>query len=65
MKDENNMIKFEELKDDYLITCPICGFTFRVFNSETKHRIKGCPMCGFRLLSRFEINKPIINYKLK
>jgi len=65
VKDENNMIKFEELKGVDLITCPICGFNFRAFNSETKQRIKDCPMCGFRLLSRFGIDKGIINYKLK
>ena len=31
---------------DSLITCPVCGFSFKVFDTETNKKVKKCPMCG-------------------
>ena len=36
--------------DDLITTCPVCGFSFRTFDSKTRKKIKKCPMCGYKIV---------------
>ena len=40
-------------------TCPVCGFTFKLYDSKTKKKISACPMCGYKFIeSDILPNKP-------
>ncbi|MFX0005065.1 MAG: hypothetical protein ACFFAA_07250 [Promethearchaeota archaeon] len=35
-----------------IITCPVCGFTFKAFEPRTRKENHLCPMCNQDLLDR-------------
>ena len=43
-------IKIEGIGNDLIKTCPVCGYSFRVFDPTSKKVKKICPMCGSRLI---------------
>jgi ribosomal protein S27E len=47
MKEIKNEFKINRIRSPMVITCPICGFTYRIINPKSgKKKIK-CPMCGY------------------
>lgn len=43
-------IKIEGIGNDFLKTCPLCGYSFRAFDPTTKKVTKNCPMCGHKFI---------------
>lgn len=39
-------IKVKGISNDLIITCPACGYSFRVLDPTSKKAKKKCPMCG-------------------
>ncbi|MFX1376207.1 MAG: hypothetical protein ACFFA0_10365 [Promethearchaeota archaeon] len=56
MREKRIHVINDEIKSIGIITCPVCGFTFRMVEMKTKKRNKNCPLCGTRLFY-LEINK--------
>ncbi len=36
------------MESNFIVTCPVCGYTFRNRDSFAKKRNVICPMCGFK-----------------
>ena len=36
------------MSSNLMITCPVCGYTFRNENLQQKEKKILCPMCGFQ-----------------
>ena len=43
-------IKIKGIGNDLIKTCPVCGYSFRVFNPTSKRTTKKCPMCGYKFI---------------
>lgn len=39
-------IKVKGIRNDLIITCPACGYSFRFLDPTSKKAKKKCPMCG-------------------
>lgn len=39
------MIK--RIKSPIIITCPVCGFSFRAFDTQSRKMKMECPICGY------------------
>ncbi|MFW9968971.1 MAG: hypothetical protein ACFFDF_02140 [Candidatus Odinarchaeota archaeon] len=48
MKENKNMINISGVP--LIITCPVCGFTFRFFDPITGKKVQKCPICNCNLL---------------
>ncbi len=35
-------------ESDFLIICPVCGFSFKAINPRTSKKVEECPMCGHK-----------------
>ena len=35
-------------ESDFLITCPVCGFSFEAIDPRTTKKVEDCPMCGHK-----------------
>ena len=46
-----------------IITCPVCGFTFRLFDPLTGKKNQKCPICYIHLkeYSKFRVEKLYID----
>ena len=40
------------LSDDFITTCPACGFSFRTFDPVKRKKVKKCPMCGYEIIDK-------------
>ncbi len=49
MKEKRIQINNNEVKSIQIITCPTCGFTFRLTDVKTRNKKKFCPLCGCML----------------
>ena len=49
MKEKRIQINSNEFGSFRIITCPVCGFTFRLIDIKTRKNKKNCPLCGGRL----------------
>lgn len=70
MKENRNKIIMQPLIHPILITCPICGYSFNRFDSETKKENILCPICKYKFHSyyKFKISNlilPDMIYSLK
>lgn len=36
------------MENDLIITCPVCGFSFKPVDSGIKKKSIECPICGFK-----------------
>ena len=43
-------IRVKKIKDDFILTCPKCNYSFRPERDPKNKRItrNRCPMCGFK-----------------
>lgn len=47
------LIKKKVNKENYsnfLITCPVCGFSFGAIDPKSGTKVKKCPMCGHKFV---------------
>lgn len=38
----------KKIGHNFVITCPLCGFSFKAFNKQSEKKAKVCPMCGYK-----------------
>jgi len=59
MKENIKITLSKGFEDPLIITCPICGFTFRSFDPKTRNKKLLCPMCNYSFLtySKFKFSK--------
>lgn len=50
MKESKDGIKIKGIGNNFIRTCPVCGFTFRILDPKTKKKITVCPMCGYKFV---------------
>ncbi len=43
-------IKIKGIGKDFIITCPVCGYSFRGLDPTSKKTTKTCPMCGYKFI---------------
>lgn len=48
MKKFINMNNEKIKHSDFLITCPVCGFSFKAIDPRTSKKVKECPMCAHK-----------------
>jgi len=68
MKENVKKIKIKRIGSPTLITCPVCGFTYRAFDSKSGKRKIKCPICGYNIpnLENFKEFRDLnINFNLK
>jgi rubrerythrin len=43
-------IRIKKIKDDFILTCPVCGYSFRPKRNPKDNHItqNRCPMCGYK-----------------
>ncbi|MHA2050147.1 MAG: hypothetical protein ACW986_11065 [Promethearchaeota archaeon] len=41
----------EDINRTLLRVCPVCGFSFNAFNTESRKQKIKCPMCGYEFPS--------------
>jgi len=46
MKEDKKKLKIKGFGAPLLITCPVCGFSFKAFDPKSRKKKKVCPMCG-------------------
>jgi len=56
MKENRIQIISNEVGSFRIITCPVCGFTFRLIDIKMRKKKKICPLCGGRLFG-LDFNK--------
>ncbi|MFX1380734.1 MAG: hypothetical protein ACFFA4_16755 [Promethearchaeota archaeon] len=39
-----------------IITCPVCGFTFKLFDPKTGKKKELCPICNYHLFEYFKLS---------
>ncbi|MFW9819218.1 MAG: hypothetical protein ACFFE5_06370 [Candidatus Thorarchaeota archaeon] len=63
MKENNKKDKINRFRVPLIITCPVCGFTFRFFDPLTGKKNKKCPICSIPLNanSKSRVEKFYIN----
>ncbi|MFX1497622.1 MAG: hypothetical protein ACFFBH_08860 [Promethearchaeota archaeon] len=50
MREDKEGIKIKGINNNFIRTCPVCGYTFRIFDPKTKKKVTMCPMCGHKFL---------------
>ncbi|MFX0032867.1 MAG: hypothetical protein ACFE8V_14240 [Promethearchaeota archaeon] len=50
MKKNKERIKIKGIANNLIRTCPVCGFSFRIFDPKTRKKITVCPMCGHKFI---------------
>lgn len=40
-----------------IITCPVCGFSFKIFDPRTRKNNQLCPICGYHIISYFKLRR--------
>jgi len=56
MREENIQINNNIVESIQIITCPTCGFTFRLINVKNRNKKYTCPLCGC-MLYRLDFSK--------
>lgn len=62
-KIKNMKKKMKGMESPILIICPVCGFSFKAFDIQSKEMKKECPMCGYHI-SQFEKVKEFGDFNL-
>ncbi|MFW9937337.1 MAG: hypothetical protein ACFFD5_06785 [Candidatus Thorarchaeota archaeon] len=44
MKDDKKILKVKGFGAPLIITCPVCGYSFKALDPKSKKKV--CPMCG-------------------
>ena len=70
MREENIQINNNIVESIQIITCPTCGFTFRLIDVKNRNERYICPLCGCMLsgldFSKFMfIDKDIFFHRVK
>lgn len=50
MKENHKKIKIKGVINPFVITCPVCGYSFRKFDPKLKKSQTICPMCGYKFI---------------
>jgi rubrerythrin len=50
MKEKKEKITLKGLKNPLIMTCPVCGFTFKPYDPKTRKKVTVCPMCGHKFI---------------
>jgi rubrerythrin len=50
MKEDKKELKIKGIGNSFIRTCPVCGYSFRIYNPKTKKKISICPMCGHKFI---------------
>ena len=46
MKDDKKKINIKGYGAPFLITCPVCGYSFKTLDPKSRTKKRVCPMCG-------------------
>jgi len=57
MKELKQVNIFNRSEVPLIITCPVCGFTFKIFDLRTRKNNQLCPICGYHLILYFKLRK--------
>lgn len=47
MNEKKNKIEINRIGSPIIIICPCCGFTYSVFDPQSKKKKTICPICGY------------------
>ena len=50
MKKNQKKVKMKRVLNNFIKTCPRCGYSFRSIDPKTKKKIKVCSMCGYKFI---------------
>jgi len=46
MKEDKKKLKVKGFGNPLIITCPVCGYSFKPLDPKSRSKKRVCPMCG-------------------
>jgi len=53
------------MENNLIITCPVCGFSFKPVDSSIKKKFIECPMCGYKFNESEMLPQKLRNFDKK